>query len=83
MNIEEGNNIISTYIGEASDYTKLENLLPVIEKIRTIGYTIQLTYSDNSTCRIWRRVNSIPSILVIEESAWEAVVEFIKKLNKI
>lgn len=62
-------------------HTSWDWLLPVMHKICELGYTVQWTISDDSTCRIWPYLKTAPSCCIIEDRPWKAVVQFIQWYN--
>lgn len=52
-------------------------LCPVMDKICGLGYTVQWTITDGSTCRIWKHRKNIPNFFVSTDRPWTSIVEFI------
>lgn len=57
-------------------------LMPVTDKIKDLGYTVQITISDSPSCRIWPYKEKIPVCSIIEHRTWDAVVSFIQFYNQ-
>ncbi len=53
--------------------------MKVVQKIKSLGYYIDMTFcNDYDVCRIYRGKNkTIPSCCIIEETVWQACVQFI------
>lgn len=64
-------------------HTSLDWLMPVIEKIKNMGYNVEVVLTkEYSACRIYRgKDKTIPSACIIGKEAYETVIQFIKWHN--
>lgn len=48
----------------------------VVDKINSLGYTVQETFSDSQTFRVWSRPNTLPKYWSSDETLIEAITKF-------